>query len=686
MFDTILVANRGEIAVRIIATLRRMGVRSVAVYSDADEGARHVREADLAVRIGPAPAGESYLRIERIVDAALQSGAQGIHPGYGFLSENASLVRAAESAGLVFVGPSAGVVEIMGDKIQAKRTVLEVGVPVVPGRMDPSMTDEELVEAAWEIGFPVIVKPSAGGGGKGMRVVESPDGLSESIASARREAMSSFGEDTLFLERFLTKPRHIEVQILADNYGNVVHLGERECSLQRRHQKVIEEAPSYLLDTIHRARISELAVRTASAVGYRSVGTVEFIVSRDAPDDFYFMEMNTRLQVEHPVTEFITGFDLVEQQLRVAAGEKLGSTQEKILFEGHAIEARIYAEDPQREFLPTGGRVLLLRNPIGEGIRVDSSLVEGLGITSNYDPMLAKVIAHGPDRTTALARLDRALASMVILGVTTNTTFLRALLNDEGVRSGNFDTGLIERTLPQLIAKDSRNAPPLEVLAAYALCRLTDLDPRTAIIDRWEVPDGWRVGEVSPIRWKVATPDGSTWNVAISGRPADAIIEIEVLGAAAGSVSSRVSGSAVSQPGEGNSGHFSVVVEGRSYQVFCMDDGDESWIWMEGTTYALKSLPLHRRSATSVGAGEEVRSPMPGVVLAVDVVTGSIVERGDRLAVIEAMKMEHAVVAPQGGVIVEVFVSVGDQVTVDQVVARVVEQSLGALEEESVVS
>ena len=379
MFDTVLVANRGEIAVRVIRTLDRLGIRSVAVYSDADDGARHVLEADTAVRLGPAPARESYLAIDKVIDAAVRTGSQAIHPGYGFLSENAVFAAACDRAGVVFLGPSAHAIEVMGDKIAAKNAVVEFEVPVVPGVARPGLTDDELVAAADEVGYPVLVKPSAGGGGKGMRLVEDPARLREALVSARREAASAFGDDTLFLERFVLRPRHIEVQVLADTHGNVVHLGERECSLQRRHQKVIEEAPSPLLDAATRARIGAAACNTARSVDYLGAGTVEFIVSADRPDEFFFMEMNTRLQVEHPVTEAVTGLDLVEWQLRVAAGEKLAFAQDDIELRGHAIEARVYAEDPARGFLPTGGRVLRVVEPSGAGVRVDSSLLAGHG-------------------------------------------------------------------------------------------------------------------------------------------------------------------------------------------------------------------------------------------------------------------------------------------------------------------
>src|SRR5690349_3329794 len=392
-----------------------MGIRSVAVYSEADAGALHTRVADVAVPIGPAPAVESYLSIEKVVDAALRTGAQAIHPGYGFLSENVEFARACEKAGIVFIGPPVAAIEAMGDKIRAKQTVSAAGVPVVPGRTEPGMDDDDVAAAAVEVGFPVLLKPSAGGGGKGMRVVRAEAELRDAIAGARREARGSFGDDTLLVERYIGAARHIEVQVLGDAHGTVIHLGERECSLQRRHQKVIEEAPSALLDAEQRARMGKAAVEAARSVGYTGAGTVEFIVDADHPDDFFFLEMNTRLQVEHPVTELVTGLDLVELQVRIAAGEQLPIEQGDVTLDGHAIEARVYAEDPARGFLPQAGTVLGLREPAGPGVRVDSSLAPGSVVGTDYDPMLAKVVAWGPDRETVRTRLLAALAGTQVL-------------------------------------------------------------------------------------------------------------------------------------------------------------------------------------------------------------------------------------------------------------------------------
>ncbi|MDQ6752866.1 MAG: acetyl/propionyl-CoA carboxylase subunit alpha, partial [Actinomycetota bacterium] len=500
-FKTVLVANRGEIACRIISTLRKMGIRSVAVYSDADVDARHVRLADIAVRIGPAAPQHSYLDIDAILAAVKATGAQAVHPGYGFLSENQNFAQALADADVTFIGPSVHALNMMGDKIRSKNHVMAYGVPVVPGIAQPGLTDSALLEAADGVGYPLLIKPSAGGGGKGMHVVERAEDLAATLVTARRVAASAFGDDTLFMERLIAKPRHIEVQVLADSHGQVIHLGERECSLQRRHQKVIEEAPSSLLDPATRARIGEAACNAARSVGYSGAGTVEFLVSDQAPDEFFFMEMNTRLQVEHPVTEMVTGLDLVQWQVRIAAGEELTLAQQDVLLTGHAVEARVYAENPERGFLPTAGKVLALAEPSGEGIRVDSSLLEGLEIASNYDPMLSKVIAWGADRTQALARLDRALADTTVLGFGTNIEYLRLLVTDDDVRAGHLDTTMIERKMPSLTFRHADNA----LLAAAALHlhaqRIASGGPAHG---PWRSPSGWRLGQRRPVDYDLA--------------------------------------------------------------------------------------------------------------------------------------------------------------------------------------
>jgi acetyl-CoA/propionyl-CoA carboxylase biotin carboxyl carrier protein len=653
VFETVLVANRGEIAVRVIRTLCRLGIRSVAVYSDADAGARHVREADTALRLGPAPARESYLDIDKVLDAAVRSGAQAIHPGYGFLSERADFAAACERAGVVFLGPSARAIEVMGDKITAKNAVAAFDVPVVPGIARPGLSDDDLVTAADEIGYPVLIKPSAGGGGKGMHLVEDPARLRDALATARREAASAFGDDTLFLERFVLRPRHIEVQVLADSHGNVVHLGERECSLQRRHQKVIEEAPSPLLDPQTRARIGAAACNTARSVDYLGAGTVEFIVSADRPDEFFFMEMNTRLQVEHPVTEAVTGLDLVEWQLRVAAGEKLTLVQDDIELNGHAIEARVYAEDPARGFLPTGGQVLGVLEPTGPGVRVDSSLLAGTTVGSDYDPMLSKVIAYGTDRDEALLRLDRALAHTAVLGVQTNIEFLRFLLADERVRAGDLDTALLDE---RVVDFEPLPAPD-DVLAAAGLYRQWAL-ARHAEGNLWAAPTGWRVGGVvAPVRTALSTPL-RTETVSVWGLPEAARVQIGA-------------GEMVSASVQVESDQLSVTLDGLRRDYRWAEAGRHLWIADERGTWHLREAEeqqIHR----AVGEQQaEILSPMPGNVIAVQAESGSEVAEGDVVVVVEAMKMEHSLPAPVSGK-VEVLVSVGQQVTVDQVLARLV--------------
>ena len=652
MFDTVLVANRGEIAVRVIRTLRRLGIRSVAVYSDPDAGARHVIEADVAVRLGPAAARESYLDITRVLDAAVRTGSQAIHPGYGFLSENADFAAACERAGVVFLGPPARAIEVMGDKITAKNAVAAFGVPVVPGVAKPGLTEDDLMAAAQEVGYPVLVKPSAGGGGKGMRLVQDPALLREALVSARREAASAFGDDTLFLERFVLRPRHIEVQVLADSHGNIVHLGERECSLQRRHQKVIEEAPSPLLDAVTRARIGAAACDTARSVDYVGVGTVEFIVSAERPDEFFFMEMNTRLQVEHPVTEAVTGLDLVEWQLRVAAGEKLAFTQDDMELNGHAVEARVYAEDPARGFLPTGGRVLRVVEPDGDGVRVDSSLLAGTVVGSDYDPMLSKVIAHGADRDEALATLDRALSQTAVLGVQTNVEFLRFLLADDRVRAGDLDTALLDARLT-----DFAPAPaPADVLAAGGLYRQWALD-RIADGNLWAAPTGWRVGGGAvPVRTAMRTALG-TETVSVWGPPDAARVQV-----GAGEIASASAQLGADQ--------MSVTLDGLRREYRWAEADRHLWIADERGTWQLREAEEQKIHRAAGERPAEVVSPMPGSVIAVQVESGAGVSEGDVVVVVEAMKMEHSLAAPVSGQ-VEVLVSVGEQVKVEQVLARI---------------
>ncbi|WP_408054259.1 biotin carboxylase N-terminal domain-containing protein [Streptomyces sp. CMC78] len=640
MFDTVLVANRGEIAVRVIRTLREQGVRSVAVFSDADADARHVREADTAVRIGPPAASESYLNVAALLEAARRTGAQAVHPGYGFLAENAEFAQACADAGLVFIGPPASAIALMGDKIRAKETVAAYGVPVVPGSSGSGLTDAQLEEAAREIGTPVLLKPSAGGGGKGMRLVRDAAVLADEIAAARREARASFGDDTLLVERWIDRPRHIEIQVLADAHGNVIHLGERECSLQRRHQKIIEEAPSVLLDAETRAAMGEAAVQAARSCGYVGAGTVEFIVPGNDPASYYFMEMNTRLQVEHPVTELITGLDLVEWQLRVASGERLPYAQQDITLTGWAIEARVCAEDPSRGFLPSGGTVLALREPQGGGVRTDSGLSEGVPVGSLYDPMLSKVIAYGPDRATALRKLRAALADTVILGVPTNAGFLRRLLAHPDVVSGDLDTGLVEREAEGLVP----DGVPDEVYAAAAAVRLDALAPRPDAggwTDPFSVPSGWRTGGVrAPLVFplRVAGREPVAQNP-----PASATVTAD-----------------------------RVTVEQDGTVVHFHRSGD--WLGRDGDAWHVQDHDPVEASLSGAGRGgaDTLAAPMPGTVTVVKVAVGDEVEAGQSLLVVEAMKMEHVIAAPHAGTVTELDVTAGATVAMDQILAVVV--------------
>ncbi|SMX76949.1 acetyl/propionyl/methylcrotonyl-CoA carboxylase subunit alpha [Brevibacterium antiquum] len=668
MFNTVLIANRGEIALRVIRTCRRLGIRTVAVYSDADAHAAHVKAADTAVHLGPAQASESYLRIDKVIAAANATGAEAIHPGYGFLSENAEFSAACEAEGIVFLGPGAEAIRIMGDKITAKNAVSQRGVPLVPGTKDAAMSNDSLVTAAADIGFPVLIKPSAGGGGKGMHAVFEPSELPAALDTARREAASSFGDDTLFLERLVATPRHIEVQVMADAHGNVIHLGERECSLQRRHQKVIEEAPSALLDEATRARIGQAACETAKSVGYRGAGTVEFIVGADRPDEFFFMEMNTRLQVEHPVTEEVTGIDLVELQLRVGAGEELSLAQDDITMTGHSIEARIYAEDPARGFLPTGGRALDVVFPEGEGIRIDAGLEAGQTIASDYDPMIAKLIVHAPDRGAAIARLDAALAASAVPGIVTNIDFLRTLITLDEVVSGNLDTSLIDRLdedqLAHTVSEIDRQIAAAAVLVTGGKAgteltgTLTSADLSgaagnlanaggSAAASAWGRPSAWRTSRPD-FRARVSLTSGGE----------------------AATVESLVDDVTID-----DSGLWHVLVADIQYTARVFSDARDRSIWISSDrgVYAF-ARPQADTSLTPGLDGAEVLAPMPGSVVEVRVESGDHVEQGDPIVVVEAMKMEHVLTAPAAGIVTVTAVQ-GVQVGLDEVLATVVDEA-----------
>ncbi|MGV2983602.1 acetyl/propionyl/methylcrotonyl-CoA carboxylase subunit alpha [Microbacterium sp. AGC85] len=628
--SSVLVANRGEIARRIIRTLRDQGLRSIAVYSEADAGAPHVREADDAILIGPASAAESYLDVEAVIGAAKRGGADAIHPGYGFLSESVALAQACAAAGVIFIGPSVDALQIMGDKAKARDHVAARGVPVVPGFTAAGLSDAEIAARADEIGYPLLVKPSAGGGGKGMESVADSAGLASALASASRIARAAFGDDALVLERLIRRPRHIEVQVFGDTHGTVIALGERECTLQRRHQKVIEEAPSAGLPEGLTEHLFEAAVRAAESVSYVGAGTVEFLVDADAPTDFFFIEMNTRLQVEHPVTEAVTGLDLVALQLVVAAG---GEMPEPPTPRGHAVEARIYAEAPERDFLPSTGRVLRFRAP--RGVRVDAAIETGSDVTGFYDPMIAKVIAYAPDREAAIARLDRALAETVVLGVDTNIAFLRQLLANERVVGGDLDTGLIETLLPVLPAE----ASDAMIAAAKQEVRheAERADARLTLENRSR-----RSGGV----WAALT-DSDAQAIAFL---TDADELVDGTGAGAASADATVA----------------------------LDADGSVWVSESGRTARLRPLDRRERMLRRLAAQHpvdaethpEARAPMPGSIVAVHVEDGMNVTAGQPLVSIEAMKMEHPVPAPHDGV-VRLLVAVGDQAKRGQAVAMV---------------
>ncbi|MEV2276569.1 biotin carboxylase N-terminal domain-containing protein [Nocardiopsis sp. NPDC049922] len=671
-----------------------MGIGSVAVYTDADTDAPHALAADRALRV------DGYLNASAIVAAALESGATMVHPGYGFLSENADFARACADAGLVFVGPPAEAIEAMGDKIRAKDTVAAAGVPVLGGFTEKPgrpMPDDELLAAAESTGYPLLIKPSAGGGGKGMRAVHSPDTLVADAAAARREALASFGDATLLVERLVQRPRHIEVQVLADGHGTVVHLGERECSLQRRHQKVVEEAPSPLLTDAQRERMGQAAVAAAKACGYRGAGTVEFIA--EAGDDgelsFSFLEMNTRLQVEHPVTEEVVtidgarGVDLVELQVRVALGDPLPFGQDDVGFEGHAVEARIYAEDADRGFLPSGGPILALSEPSGHGVRVDSGIAEGGEVTSAFDPMLAKVITWGPDRAEALRRMDAALAGYLLLGCVTNTAYLRRLLRHPRVVAGDLSTDLIASTPPE----PAPDRVPEEVYAAAALDHQLDLEP-AATADRFAVPDGWRMGGPAWTRWRLRAPRHDSAVVYVRRvAPGSYEVRVDQEGAAP---EPSVEGGGAPPTGDGGRRGGAVAARARrspdgrrltvthagrvrSYTRAHDPATAHRWLGADGVAWTLHEEPVAAALRDDESAADgTVRSPMPGTVLAVPVEVGQRVAAGTPLAVVEAMKMEHSVPSPIDGTVTDVAVRPGASVPMDAVLVTVEPDGAGA--------
>jgi len=655
MFEKILIANRGEIACRIIRTCRAHGIRTVAVYSTADETAVHVEMADEAVCIGPPPARESYLNIDRIVEACLSTGAQAVHPGYGFLSENPLFAEALAEAGIVFIGPPAHAIRAMGDKIESKRLAHRAGVNVVPGHEDPVRTLSEALHIAREIGFPVMIKAAAGGGGKGMRIARNEEELRDGLERARAEAASSFGDDRVFIEKFIERPRHIEIQILADRHGNVVYLGERECSIQRRHQKVIEEAPSPFLDEATREAMGRQAVRLAEAVGYHSAGTVEFIV--DQKRNFYFLEMNTRLQVEHPVTELVVGRDLVWDMIRIAAGEPLGFSQRDVRLSGWAVEARLYAEDPARGFLPSTGRLFRYREPSGEGLRIDSGVTEGSEITLYYDPMIAKVIASGPDRNTALDRLADALDAYVVRGVADNLVFLRAVVDHPRFRAGDLATDFIAVEYGGRFAGARLPESDMRLLAGVAaLMRLRDV--RRALLISGRLP-GVRVEPER--RWVVF--DGSERHEVEVLEDGDDVARVRVDGEERHLCLDWVPGrplAVVEADGRRRFVQVDPVIEG-----FRLRHGGADVHLLVRTRLAAEYAARMPEKPPKDTSGE-VRAPMPGLIVSIAVFEGAEVEPGQELLVLEAMKMQNVIRAEHGGVVKAIHVEPGTAVGADQ--------------------
>ncbi len=645
-FSKVLVANRGEIAVRIMRSARALGYRTVAVYSEADADSLHVQTADQAVPVGGAPAAESYLNIDRIIEAAKTSGADAVHPGYGFLAENVAFAEACDKTGLVFIGPPADAIRLMGNKAEAKRRMIDAGVPCVPGYEDPDQSDTALIAAADKIGFPLMVKAAAGGGGRGMRLVTDPGHLAKAIATARSEAKNAFGSDELILEKAIAQARHVEIQVFADSLGNVIHLGERDCSVQRRHQKVIEEAPSPAVNADLRAAMGEAAVQAARAIDYRGAGTVEFLLAESG--DFYFLEMNTRLQVEHPVTEMVTGFDLVAWQIKVATGQPLPVEQDGVPLNGHAIEVRLYAEDPYSMFLPQTGRAVLWRPATGEHVRVDHGLAPGQEITPYYDPMVAKVIAWGESRDDARRRLALALERTAILGVTTNRRFLIDALEHKTFAEGGATTEFIGDHFPEAELQRPMPDSRMHALAAALLYRQGSAN----------VGNGWHstgnafapllltMGETAmPVTVAALGPDRFNVTIDREGYSLDIV--------------------------ECGDNDVRFICGGiQESAVFAFSEGGDLLLDLQGVTATFSDTLLTAGQGRGTAADGQIRAPMHGKVLAVHAKQGERVAKGQRLLVLEAMKMEHEIAAGVDGTVDEIAVAVGDQVAARSVMMR----------------
>ena len=653
MFDKILIANRGEIACRVIKTARRMGVKTVAVYSEADAGARHVRMADEAVLIGPPAAKESYLVIDKIIAAAKQTSAQAIHPGYGFLSENEDFCHACDEAGIVFIGPPVSAIHAMGSKSEAQKILGAAGVPLTPGYHGDDQDPELLKREADGIGYPVLIKAAAGGGGKGMRLVEKSEDFAELLNSCKREAISSFGDDHVLIEKYLTRPRHIEIQVFGDSQGNCVYLFERDCSVQRRHQKVLEEAPAPGMTPERRAAMGQAAVDAAKAVGYVGAGTVEFIANQDG--SFYFMEMNTRLQVEHPVTEMITGLDLVEWQLRVASGEPLPLAQEQLQIRGHALEARIYAEDPDKGFLPSTGTLVHLSPPAENlHVRVDTGVEEGDEISPHYDPMIAKLIVWDQTREQALNRMLQALAEYRVVGVSNNISFLSRLTACPAFAGADLDTGLIEREKAYLFPEPKPT--PVEVWQVAALAELLRETQRGAARARrdedplspWHARDGWRLN-VTARRDLIFRHGDEQQTVNVAYRPDGYTLTVD--------------GRSVAARGELNArGMLRVELDGTRMDATVVAANEKRHVFLHGHAWPLANVdPLHF-SGEGGGAEGGLLAPMPGKVISLIAAEGASVAKGAPLLILEAMKMEHTINAPAAGTVKAFRFAVGDQV------------------------
>ena len=658
MFNKILIANRGEIACRVAATARRMGVRTVAVYSDVDADAKHVLACDEAVHIGAAPPKESYLRGDRVIAAALATGAQAIHPGYGFLSENAAFAQACADAGLVFIGPPPSAIKAMGLKAEAKQLMDKAGVPLVPGYHGADQDPALLKREADRIGYPVLIKASAGGGGKGMRTVVSADAFDAALASCQREALNSFGDDAVLVERYVTRPRHIEIQVFGDTQGHFVYLFERDCSVQRRHQKVLEEAPAPGISAARRREMGAAAVAAAQAVGYVGAGTVEFIAEPTADGDlrFYFMEMNTRLQVEHPVTEAITGLDLVEWQLRVAAGEPLPMTQDELRIDGHAIEARICAENPDAQFLPATGRLEVYRTPHSASferadVRFDAGVREGDEISPHYDPMIAKLIVWGANREQALARLDAALAQTHIVGLHTNVAFLRRVVRSASFASADLDTALIERERAVLF---NAEALPLEVAAAGVVAQALAAEQVLESADPWSRRDGWRLHGSALRRFDIeAHGEHHVFTLERNRVSAQGGTQTLVLGAQRWPFAATPRGA----------NRHDVMLGARRWALTVYATGEQFSVFAPEASAVVREIdPIAHAGDGSVAHEGRLSAPMPGKVVAFLALPGQAVSKGQPLAVMEAMKMEHTITAPRDGIVEELLYAVGDQV------------------------